>query len=206
MQRLKTAINPGNRLVPRRFTTKAPATRRATTALRRTTRQAANSQPVPQTPDADIEPIDKLDAASGKNIDEESADTFSNFADPLVLEEDVDAEPTPGQRSTFTPDQPATIESTVKSSFDRALQNFSLSGSLPVLGVTPPSTGTQPRRPGTAFPLGLHRPLDRSLEDKIFRGEYIDFVCLLPDSLAWPQVPELQLRMEDSTPGSPQGS
>ena len=35
------------------------------------------------------------------------------------------------------------------------------------MGATPPYSGTQPRRAGTATRLGLHRPLDRSLEDKI---------------------------------------
>ena len=48
----------------------------------------------------------------------------------------------------------------------------------------------------------LHRPLEKNLEDKILRGEYIDFTLLLPDSIAHPQSPEVQLRVEDSAPGS----
>ena len=52
----------------------------------------------------------------------------------------------------------ATIESTVQSSVDRALQSFSISANLPFMGATPSYGGTQPRRPGTATPLGLHRP------------------------------------------------
>ena len=33
----------------------------------------------------------------------------------------------------------------------------------------------------TATPLGLHRPLEKSLKDKILQSEYIDFCLLLPD-------------------------
>ena len=62
-----------------------------------------------------------------------------------------------------------------------------------------------PRTLNTVTPLGLHRPLDQSLEDKILRGEYIDFCLLLPDFMYRSQVPALQLRYEDSSPGS-QGS
>ena len=60
-----------------------------------------------------------------------------------------------------------------------------------------------PVRPtGMASPLGLQRPLDRSLEEKILRGEYVDFALLLPDSLTHPQAPTLQFHLEDSSPGS----
>ena len=69
--------------------------------------------------------------------------------------------------NSFTPAQLATIESTVQSSVDHALKSFSISGNLPFMGAKPPYSGTQPRRAGTATPLVLHRPLDRSLEDKI---------------------------------------
>ena len=40
------------------------------------------------------------------------------------------------------------------------------------------------------------------MEDKILRGEFIDFTLLLPDSLTQPQVPELQLPLDDLSPGS----
>lgn len=33
----------------------------------------------------------------------------------------------------------------------------------------------------TATPLGLHRPLEKSLKDKILQSEYIDFCLLLPN-------------------------
>ena len=50
--------------------------------------------------------------------------------------------------------------------------------------------------------MGLHRPLEKNLEDKILRGEYVDFTLLLPDSIAHPQSPVVQLRVEVSDPGS----
>ena len=90
----------------------------------------------------------------------------------------------------------------MQSSVDRALQSFSISANLPFMSATPSYSGTQPRRPGTATPLGLHRPLERSLKDKILRSEFIDFTLLLLDSLTQPQVPELQLRLDDLSPGS----
>ncbi len=62
-----------------------------------------------------------------------------------------------------------------------------------------------PRISNVATPLGLNHPLDRSLEDKILRGEYKDFTLLLPDSIYRSQSPAVQLRYEESSPGS-QGS
>ena len=50
-----------------------------------------------------------------------------------------------------------------------------------------------------SFPLGLSRPVDRSLEDKILRGEYIDFALLLPDNLYQSQNPEIQLCLDDAS-------
>ena len=51
-------------------------------------------------------------------------------------------------------------------------------------------------------PNGLNRPLDKALEDKILRGEYVDFSLLLPETLYQTQTHALQLRYEDSPPGS----
>ena len=48
----------------------------------------------------------------------------------------------------------------------------------------------------------LLAPLDKGLTDKILWGEYIDFTMLLPDSLTRPQTPDIQLRLNDSVPGS----
>ena len=56
-----------------------------------------------------------------------------------------------------------------------------------------------------ASPLGLSRPVDKTLEDKVLRGEYIDFALLLLDALYQSQTPEIQLRLDDSS-SDPMGS
>ena len=61
------------------------------------------------------------------------------------------------------------------------------------------------RVPGAATPLSLDRPLERNLADRILRGEYIDFTLLLPNSISQSQVPDLQFRLADLSPG-PLGS
>ena len=69
-----------------------------------------------------------------------------------------------------------------------------------------PSASTQNLlTPGMASPLGLSRPGDKTFEDKILRGEYIDFALLLPDTLYQSQTPGIQLRLDDSSSG-PMGS
>ena len=43
------------------------------------------------------------------------------------------------------------------------------------------------------------------MEDKILRGEYVDFALLFPDNLYQSQTPEIQLRLDDLSSG-PMGS
>ena len=94
----------------------------------------------------------------------------------------------------FTPAQLSAIQDTVSASVQAALKSFQ--------GHDVPRNLATPRPSTMATPMGLNRPLDKSLEDKILRGEYIDFTLLLPDSLYRSQIPEVQLRYEDSYPGS----
>ena len=68
--------------------------------------------------------------------------------------------------------------------------------------ISSTNLSSSPRPSNVATPVGLNRPIDRNLQDKILRGEYIDFSLLLPDSLDRSQSPALQLRYEDSSPGS----
>ena len=108
-------------------------------------------------------------------------------------------EPVPISPSPFTSDQLRAIPDTVQSSISQALHGGQSQSGTSVSQVLPRS---QLRPSGTASPMGLHRPLEKNLEDKILRGEYVDFTLLLPDSIAHPQSPEVQLRVEDSAPGS----
>ena len=108
-------------------------------------------------------------------------------------------EPVPNSSSPFTSDQLRAIQDTVQSSISEALHGGHSQLGTSVSQVLP---RPQLRPSGTASPMGLHRPLEKNLEDKILRGEYVDFTLLLPDSIAHPQSPEVQLRVEDSAPGS----
>ncbi|CAH3038730.1 unnamed protein product [Porites lobata] len=102
--------------------------------------------------------------------------------------------------AVFTPAQLAAIQDTVSSTVQAVFQ------SLPHNDVIPPapafSSTPSPRVPSVVSPNGLNRPLDKTLEDKILRGEYVDFSLLLPETLYQTQTPALQLRYEDSPPGS----
>ena len=109
----------------------------------------------------------------------------------------VDNTPTPA--SLFTDDQLRVLQHTVELSVEQALRGTRGRAGDSTVPQTP---SVFPRPAGTATPLGLHRPLDRTLEDKILRGEYIDFSLLLPDSIAHPQAPSFQLRFDESLPGS----
>ena len=107
-----------------------------------------------------------------------------------------------GQADTvFTPAQLSAIQATVYESVQAAISSLSGTDSRVPVAVQP-----RPQlREGSASPLGLTRPLDRNMQERIVRGEYIDFASLLPDSLAQPHTPELQLRLDAtaSSSGSP---
>ena len=124
----------------------------------------------------------------------------STTSDLLV---DLNAEPMEPMElcdAVFTPAQLAAIQYTVSSTVQAAFQ------SLPHNDVIPPapvfSSSPSPRVPSVVSPNGLIRPLDKALEDKILRGEYVDFSLLLPETLYQTQTHALQLRYEDSPPGS----
>ena len=99
-----------------------------------------------------------------------------------------------------TPAQLAAIQDTFSSTVQAAFQ------SLPHNDVIPPSPAfsstPSPRVTSVASPNGLIRPLDKALEDKILDSENVDFSLLLPETLYQTQAPALQLRYEDSPPGS----
>ena len=115
---------------------------------------------------------------------------------------DLNAEPMESMDSSdavFTPAQLEAIQDTVSSTVQAVFQ------SLPHNDAIPPapafSSTPSPHVSSVASPNGLNRPLDKALEDKIFRGEYVDFSLLLPETLYQTQTPALQLHREDSPPG-----
>ena len=89
----------------------------------------------------------------------------------------------------------------MSSSVHTALKAFS----TPASTLNPLASNQKSCTPGTTFPLGLSRPVDRNLEDKILRGEYMYIDFALPDNLYQSQTPEIQLRLDDLSSG-PMGS
>ena len=117
--------------------------------------------------------------------------------------EDFEPDQAHDRALVFTPAQLAAIQDTVSSTVQAALSSFPNREATARMYLDQ-STPT-PRSQNVATPLGLNRPMDKSLKDKILRGEYIDFCLLLPDTIYRSQSPALQLRYEESSPGS-QGS
>lgn len=128
-------------------------------------------------------------------------DESLDIDEPFEMSQDHLLEP---QTAPFTTAQLAAIREMVQFSLAEELQKHQSfrepSQQYHGLGILP--SNTSHRRPGAATPLGLQRPVDKNTEDKILRGEYLDFALLLPDSLTRPQVPELQFRFDDPGPGS----
>ena len=136
-------------------------------------------------------PTEQADAETRSSDDDEQSDM-----DSAVKELFEDFEPQVPKDAVFSPAQ---MSASVNEAL-RAFNNHEAQARFPDDLRTPGL-----HMPNTATPLGLHRPLEKSLEDKILRGEYIDFCLLLPDFMYRSQAPALQLRYEDSSPGS-QGS
>ena len=105
-----------------------------------------------------------------------------------------------GNRDAFSPAQRSAIEDIVAQSVHSALQAVRTNSAF-----SPTPSNQTLAASGMASPLGLSRPVDRNMEDKILRGEYVDLALLLPDNLYQAQTPEIQLRLDDSSSG-PMGS
>ena len=83
----------------------------------------------------------------------------------------ADQETSPSSQP-FTETQMAAIQDTVRSSLEQALQSFPFQPTY-LTNATPATSNLPQRRPGAATPLGLTRPLDKSLTDKVLRGPSI---------------------------------
>ena len=126
-------------------------------------------------------------ADHGSDIDVDSiSEAGSSVGD--LLDEQLN-EQSPG--SVFSPAQLAAIQETVSTSVQAAMQSFQ-TRDVPSCLLVDHST-PNPRFSNVATPVGLNRPLDKSIENKILRGEYVDFCLLLPDTIYQSQTPKLQL-------------
>ena len=130
--------------------------------------------------------------------DSAQSDNASSYSLEEMLGQD-DLDDHAESHQSLSPQQLTAIEAIVTASVDNALAAFR----TPEGGHASPPLGQASRSPGMASPLGLTRPVDRHLEDKILRGEYVDLALLLLDNLYQSQTPELQLRLDDSALGSP---
>lgn len=190
LERLRLATNSAPAATQRR-----PKGRLQNGRVRKNT-SAASNVPVRPRPQPNI-PAEQADTETHSSDEDGRSDVDSAVEELLE-----DFEPEVPQDAVFSPAQMSAIQETVSTSITEALRVFNNhEAQARFSDLRTPS----PRTLNTATPLGLHRPLDKSLEDKILRGEYIDFCLLLPDFMYRSQAPALQLRYEDSSPGS-QGS
>ena len=92
-----------------------------------------------------------------------------------------DPEPSQPGDVVLTPAHMSVIQETVASLVQKAMHVLQDREAQPRRydGLHRPS----PHISNVATPLGLNRPLDKSLEDRIICGEYVDFTLLLPDSI-----------------------
>ena len=132
-----------------------------------------------------IVPIEQADVETHSSDEDERSDVDSAVDE---LFEDVEAQIL--QDAVFSPAQMSPIQETVSTSVNEALRVFNnheaqarFSDDLRALS---------PHSLNTATPLGLHRPLEKSL---------VDFCLLLPNFMYRSQAPALQLRYKDSSPG-----
>ena len=117
----------------------------------------------------------------------------------MLCAQTEDIEPQQPGDILFSPAQMSVIQETVSSSVREAMLAFHHWDVFP-RSIADPRTPS-PSLSYVATPLGLNRPLDKTIEDKILRGEYIDFSLLLPGNIYWSQSPALQIPYEDSSPG-----
>ena len=194
LARLKTALSGTTGSVRTRNLTARGKTGKS--RQRRAPRITASRRSAGQIPDRPERSVE-----TPEHVPEQGDSALSDNASSCSIEDmfgQDDPEPvTPAQQS-FSPAQRTAIEAIVTESVSNALVAFR----APENGHVSPPLDQRSRAPGMASPLGLTRPVDRHLEDKILRGEYVDLALLLPDNLYQSQTPELQLRLDDSALGS----
>ena len=207
--RLKQALL-GNSAKPRRNTAKSKQLKRTSS------RSHVNARPGRSTSQNNVDrlttagetetfPIRQNSAAIASQDQEQEDSALSDHASLSsiedMIESDLEIDTDSQQNTSFSSAQRSAIEEIVSRSVHTALNAFS----TPTSALNPLASNQTSCTPGTASPVGLSRPVDRSLEDKILRGEYVDFALLLPDNLYQSQTPEIQLRLDDSSSG-PMGS
>ena len=202
VSRLKRAL-PGNSAKPSSNAAKRQQKKRTSGRSQGNARPGRSTRKTTVVPRTTGETETFPPIASHEQEQEDSAlsDRASLSSIEDMIESDLENDTESPLNTSFSPAQRSTIEEIVSRSVHTALNAFS----TPAGSLNPLASNQTSCTPGMASPLGLSRPVDRSLEDKILRGEYVDFALLLPDNLYQSQTPEIQLRLDDSSSG-PMGS
>ena len=166
----------------------SPAKRPCLAASRRTTGQ------IPVRPEPSVETPEHIPEQGDSAL---SDNTSSCSIEDMFGQDNPEEPVTPAQQAVSAAQRTA-IEAIVTESVSNALVAFR----APENGHVLPPLDQRSHAPGMASPLGLTRPVDRHLEDKLLHGEYVDLALLLPDNLYQSQTPELQLRLDASALGS----
>ena len=170
-QQLIRALETATSAAPRSSAGNARTADSGRVTKRRPLRRAGRPAPIST-------PAEDEHASASEEDPGAASDAASSFDD--ILEDQAD--------TVFTPAQLSAIQATVHESVQAAISSLSGTDSRVPAAVQP-----RPQlREGSASPLGLTRPLDRNMQERIVRGEYIDFASLLPDFLAQLHTPELQ--------------
>ena len=166
--------------------------------------KARKGRPVTRTTTATRRLWESLSANLGNVNNEDNG--LSDHASLSSIEDMIESDPERDesnfpQNTGFSQTHRAAIEAIVTDSVRSAITTLQTSPAVHLPSASPQNLFT----PGMASPLGLSRPVDKTFEDKILRGEYIDFALLLLDTLYQSQTPEIQLCLDDSSSG-PMGS
>ena len=198
LARLKKALPGNTSKTSLRTQKKTSLGTKAVQTRHRRANQAADRQQSAQTANRASSRAEPHEAEQEDNA---LSDEASSSSIDEMFERDEPEPPASQSQTTLSSAQYAAIEEIVAESISNALVALR----APESGPVSPQADQHPRTPGMASPLGLSRPVERNLEEKILRGEYVDLALLLPDNIYQTQAPELQLRLDDSALG-PMGS
>ena len=167
LARLKKAL-PGNTSKTSLRTQKKTSlgTKAVQTRHRRVSQAADRQQPVQTANRASS----RAEPHEAEQEDNALSDEASSSSIDEMFERDEPEPPASQSQTTLSSAQRAAIEEIVAESISNALVALR----APESGPVSPQADQHPRTPGMASPLGLSRPVERNLEEKILRGEYVD--------------------------------
>ena len=173
----------GNSAKPRSNTSNSIQKKRTVSRLHVNARPGQSTRNRRSTGDTETLPFRQNSAAvAAASHDQEQEDNAlsdhtSLYSIEDVIESDIEIDTKSQQNTSFSSAQRSAVEKIVSCSVHTALNAFS----TPASALSPLGSKQTPCTPGTVSPHGLLRPVDCNLEDKILRGEYVDFALLCFD-------------------------